>query len=324
MLFFVTIFLANLSSVQASVLPDLPSVVEISVQEESLAKLNKQIQINETILLKLNVSLTIVAPEKITFTRLGFPFIMPFDGGIGRYIYFSSTVILYPIPVKLSITGYEGWAKIQLFINTIYVDPGPEKITAEAALIISPRIISENVPKTFTIRAETLISDGLKVIPSSHELSLQFKSDFNDHLQIDSSLPLKKLTPFESKTYYVNIKNHGNKHAEIRASLLNFSDSWDAIITPTTLVISPHQTNTIGITISGPRSMGWHNEVENFTLELISTPYPNSINSQQDSSYYHFSVTAVCEGFSTPGFEGSLFFIILPLSLIILHRRKQR
>ncbi len=320
MLLIVTILLCSLEPFQAAEIPNLKTLTNIEIEEESIKYLNEPIKRNETVMIRFNVSYTVFASSPIS--NLYNSAIQ----GIIKYLLFKKMIVVTPVPIQLTISESLPWATTQFLIETIYLDPLLNDTSyTEAILIISPEENNPTIPTSITITAKSQPYPGYKLQPSSNSLTLWFQSSYNNQLSVDVKDPIQIQQPLKISKYEILVTNNGNKETLVRASTQNIPSDWAPLLSTTEAVLQPKQSYPFVLSVTGPRDLGWHNELENLTVELSSQHYPPTSQHDEYKENYVVSISLNNHGFSTPWHStgASLFGILLAFFFILRRQREQ-
>lgn len=318
-LLIVNMLLCSVDTLSAAELPKLKTLTNIEIEEESIKYLNEPIKRNETVMIRFNVSYTVFASSPIL--RL-----YEKRNGLAKWILFRSTVVVSPVPIKLTLSESLDWATTRFVIETIQLDPLLNETSyVEAILIISPDENNPTTPTSLTIHAESQPPSTYKLQPSSNTISLWFQSSYNNQLSVNVKDPIQIQQPLKISKYEILVTNKGNKETLVRASTQNIPSDWAPLLSTTEVVLPPKQSYPFVLSVTGPRDFGWHNELENLTVEFSSQHYPPSNQHEQYKENYIVSISLNNHGFSTPwpSAGASLFGVLLAFFLIFRGQREQ-
>ncbi len=319
MLLIVNILLCSLDALQAAELPNLKTLTNIEIEEESIKYLNEPIKRNETVMIRFNVSYTVFASS---------PILRFYENRdmLGKLLLFQKAIVVTPVPIKLTISESLDWATTRFVIETIQLDPLLNETSyTEAILIISPDENNPTIPTSLTIHAESQPPSTYKLQPSSNTISLWFQSSYNNQLSIDVTDPIKIQEPLKISKYEIRVTNNGNKETLVRASTQNIPSDWAPLLSTTEVVLPPKQSYPFVLSVTGPRDLGWHNELENLAVKITSQHYPPTSQYDEYQENYVVSISLNNHGFSTPwpSTGASLFGILLAFFFILRGQREQ-
>lgn len=303
---------SSTASARKNYIISYPAVISVTIDPTSLEDLNKPINIDTALLVKLQIGYSVLVPEKL----LNFP--LPL---LGNLIVFGSTVA-FPQMIHLEIEGKPEWADIALLTPDIYISTysnTPQYTTAD--MIITPYYDAPAVPKSITIRAEAGARGRIQEI--SYTTMLNFQPEFIPQISVEVDNPVRNAGPRQAINYQIKIKNMGNKEAIVKGLISDAPTEWAALLTPTQLPIGPGQEATMTFSITTPYSFGWHDDLRTFTISLTPERSPPTTPPLTGTpNIVQVSINSV--GFAIPGFEPTLLLAALVILLAISRIRKKK
>lgn len=287
-----------------------PAVISIEIDAASVEALNKPINIDTALLVKLKIGYSVGVPENLL------------QGGMLARIWVFGKTIIFPQMIHLEIEGKPEWADIALLTPDIYIsDYSNTPIYAYADMIITPYYEAPAVPKSITLRASALAIGRIQEV--SFTTSLNFQPEFIPQISVEVDQPVRNAGPRQAVNYHIKIRNMGNKEAIVNGLLIDAPSEWAPLLTPTQLPIGPGQEATMTFSITTPYGFGWHDDLRTFSISL--TPErspPTNPPIKGTANIVQVSINSV--GFAIPGFEPILLLTGLVILVTIIKIRKKK
>lgn len=287
-----------------------PAVISIEIDAASVEALNKPINIDTALLVKLKIGYSVGVPENLL------------QGGMLARIWVFGKTIIFPQMIHLEIEGKPEWADIALLTPDIYIsDYSNTPIYAYADMIITPYYEAPAVPKSITLRASASAIGRIQEV--SFTTSLNFQPEFIPQISVEVDQPVRNAGPRQAVNYHIKIRNMGNKEAIVNGLLIDAPSEWAPLLTPTQLPIGPGQEATMTFSITTPYGFGWHDDLRTFSISL--TPErspPTNPPIKGTANIVQVSINSV--GFAIPGFEPILLLTGLVILVTIIKIRKKK
>lgn len=287
-----------------------PAVISIEIDAASVEALNKPINIDTALLVKLKIGYSVGVPENLL------------QGGMLARIWVFGKTIIFPQMIHLEIEGKPEWADIALLTPDIYIsDYSNTPIYAYADMIITPYYEAPAVPKSITLRASALAIGRIQEV--SFTTSLNFQPEFIPQISVEVDQPVRNAGPRQAVNYHIKIRNMGNKEAIVNGLLIDAPSEWAPLLTPTQLPIGPGQEATMTFSITTPYGFGCHDDLRTFSISL--TPErspPTNPPIKGTANIVQVSINSV--GFAIPGFEPILLLTGLVILVTIIKIRKKK
>jgi hypothetical protein len=302
--------LSSISSARNNYIISYPSVISIDIDPASLEALNKPINIDTSLLVKLKIGYSVGVPAALLT-----------GGLLNNLIVFGSTV-QFPQMIHLEIQGKPDWADIALLTPDIYIQNysnSPEY--AYADVVITPYYDAPAVPKSITVKADAPAKGRIQEV--SFTTRLNFQPEFIPQISVEVDQPVRNAGPRTAVNYQIKITNMGNKEAIVKGVIENAPAEWAALLTPSQLPIGPGQEATMTFSITTPYSFGWHDDLRTFSISLTPERAPPTVPAITGTpNIVQVSINSV--GFAIPGFEPILLFAGLAILLSIMKIRKKK
>ena len=158
-------------------------------------------------------------------------------------------------------------------------------------------------------------------------MDIVFQPGYIPLIDVYTDNPSRIVGPQETINFPITITNLGNKQTLVTARITDAPEGWSTLL-PQSQIIIQSGSNNIGqlaFSITPPYNLGWHNEIETFTIEFTPEFSPPQGESRFVGTPVPFQVTVRNRGFSTPGFEGGLFLLaaIVVVGGLFIYKKKQ-
>jgi len=275
--------------------------------------LNQELKINKSINIPITIIYTSDLPEevvnKLKFLTINFMW--------RNQIIFNRSMIQQIVSINLTNTNDITWAHVNLTQNKIYIDEIPyykREVRLKTSLIISP---FEEAPAETEIIKLKISCENLGILKGEEsEFIIQFKPRFSPFITITPEESLRLANPRESINYKILIKNHSNKRVRIDSEIITGDPRWFQSINPQSLDIDPNDTSYFMFSAITPDEFGWHDERQEFKINVHVQKFPIWTNNSLNRSY-ELTLKAKNYGISTPGFTVLGVFTIISLFSIL-------
>jgi hypothetical protein len=261
--------------------------------------------------------------------------------------------ITIPINISAKIRGFLATTFERLFKDrtdfsiSLSVKETPEWCTARVSPnVVNPRILTQwnseeayvhvsfketapaHVPTIITIQMDASAKGTLGYVTG--EVRTADISFTPSYLPIIDAIPrstLKEISPGEIVIFYIDLENLGNAETEFIFKVTEVPKGWSASMLSSIKVGSTLQNqnpkDTVELRIQPPFDFGYHHEQEDIRVEVYGKYYASLTEQELKSDTYELTFTVRNRGFSTPGFEASIFIIAF-IGVILIIKKRQK
>jgi hypothetical protein len=225
--------------------------------------------------------------------------------------------------IYFDIVSKPKWCNVSLMPNFLKLFPKAEGVTRDILLIIK---VDENAhaQSSGIVQIKTTVDNMGAVKGGTFFSNISFIPGFYPLIKLNIEEDIKSINPLDIADFKINIENLGNAKTIISSKVLTEYDDWTVSISNETVIgsktIGDDPQKEIKLSIKPPNNFGYHNERK--VIQISMTPkYFNdeSITGEE----YILSFIVQSRGFSTPGFESILFFLII-IAFIFIIKFKQK
>jgi hypothetical protein len=231
-------------------------------------------------------------------------------GPFGRAIY-SLFYTGRRADIKLEIIDYPEWSNVYLPTNTMTIplQTNPTKMVERSITIMIG--VAEDAPAfldgTISIRA-TVPKIGM-IQEFDKTIQLPFKPDYLPLIDAQANIQHKLIGPMDTAEIPIRVTNYGNGKTKALFRVTSVPENWGAIVTDQ-IILEPDQEDTIYLSIKPPKSFGYHDDLNVFTIEFIPAWAENiAIRGLPEQ----ITVLVESRGISVIGIE-----VILPIIMLII------
>ena len=321
-LIFLIVFIPSTANAKLSDVISFKSYFDIEYDQSLL---NQQLKINKSINIPIIIIYTSDLPEdlvnKLKFLTINFMW--------RNQIIFNSSLVQQIVNINLTNANDITWSHVNLTQNKMYIDEIPfykNEIRFKTSLILSP--FEEAPAELETIELKISCKDLGILKGEESKFIITFKPHFTPFITITPEQSLQLATPGDAINYKILIKNHSNKRVRIQSESITADPRWFQSINPQSLDIDANDTRYIMFSAITPDDFGWHDERQEFNLNLQVQKLPLQQNNSLNK-IYEITLKAKSYGISLPGFSMVGVITILVLfsflkKINFMHKRRKK
>jgi hypothetical protein len=284
-----------------------PAYIDISISDESLARLNEPIGVEEVLSINVDIKYTVAVPKGT------------FDSTLLRLWVFNSFIV-FPQMIHLEIVDSPDWATVYFSSPDLQIDFEEGGATMSTTLVVVPLIDATAEPADLLIKA-TAGPRG-RIEKAERFYTIPYEPGYIPLIYITVDKPTREASPRENLNFKMTIENKGNKETIVKVKIIDAPSDWAPLLSSSSIPISAKGKEEVTFSVVTPYNFGWHNELRSFTIEFTPEKYPpSSVKVAGTPEQVQVRVNSV--GFSVPGFE--LVGLVIAIGIVVLiARRKYR
>lgn len=254
-------------------------------------------------------------------------------GSLLRNTIFFGSAIQPQVQIKLEIIDGPDWANIYFTQpDLIFQIPTPgvkvdDIQPQKTKLIISPYREAPAKPVSIKIKA-TAAAVG-RVEAAERTTEVPFTPSYIPLIDVKVDNPVREVSPRESVSIGITIKNNANKHTIVKLST-DAPGNWAPVLSPSEIELAPSETYVATFSVKAPYGLGWHDKTT--SMKVICKPLPSPLSDMENYSKYEIAeqvafVQLTNYGFSLSGIEpflGVTAIIIILVAIVLMYMKKQK
>jgi len=230
------------------------------------------------------------------------------------------------IPIEFSLSPLPDWIDASISPGVVYQQLSSTSGKYEPRKTYLTISLKPTAPayqsETIEITAQSIHTPPVR--SSRNKLSIQVKSGYYSNFKYETTT-FKEIGAGETAEFPIKITGYANARSKIQFEVLNPSGGWSTSINSEILLgteaLGEDATGTVNFIIQSPLDFGYHNEAEQFSINVKTMAAGHPEAGVDNTTVLQFTVRS--RGFSTPGFEATLTIVAL-MAIIVIFRKKQK